>query len=65
MVVSDNGTKLTGNAIVKWHKDRKVAWHCIAPAKPMQNGFVETGAGRAVAGLGEVVRFVCTGFQPC
>jgi len=51
MVVSDNGTELTSNAILKWQEDRKVDWHYIAPAcarggKPMQNGFVESFNGR-------------------
>ena len=46
MVVSDNGTELTSNAILKWQKDRKVEWHYIAPGKPMQNGFVESFNGR-------------------
>ena len=41
MVVSDNETKLTSNAILKWQEDREVDWHYIAPGKPMQNGFVE------------------------
>jgi putative transposase len=30
MVVSDNGTELTSNAILKWQEDRKVDWHYIA-----------------------------------
>ena len=46
MVVSDNGTDLTSNAIQKWQEDRKVDWHYIAPGKPMQNGFVESFNGR-------------------
>jgi putative transposase len=46
MVVSDNGTELTSNAILKWHEDRKVDWQYIAPGKPMQNGFVESFNGR-------------------
>jgi len=46
MVVSDSGTELTSNAILKWQKDRKVDWHYIAPGKPMQNGFVESFNGR-------------------
>ncbi len=45
MVVSDNGTELTSNAILKWQEDRKVDWHYIAPGKPMQNGFVESFNG--------------------
>ena len=46
MVVSDNGTELTSNAILKCQQDRRVEWHYIAPGKPMQNGFVESFNGR-------------------
>ena len=46
MVVSDNGTEFTSNAILKWQEDRLVEWHYIAPGKPMQNGFVESFNGR-------------------
>ena len=46
MVVSDNGTELTSNAILKWQHDRRVAWHYIQPGKPMQNGLVESFNGR-------------------
>jgi len=46
MVVSDNGTELTSNAILQWQQDRRVEWHYIAPGKPMQNGFVESFNGR-------------------
>lgn len=46
MVVSDNGTELTSNAILAWQADRGVEWHYIAPGKPMQNGFVESFNGR-------------------
>lgn len=46
MVVSDNGTELTSNAILEWQEDRAVEWHYIAPGKPMQNGFVESFNGR-------------------
>lgn len=46
MVVSDNGTELTSNAILKWQEDRQVDWHYIAPGKPMQNGLVESFNGR-------------------
>jgi len=42
MVVSDNGTKLTSNAILKWQKDLRVDWHYIAPGKPVHHGFVES-----------------------
>lgn len=46
MVVSDNGTELTSNAMLKWQQERGVEWHYIAPGKPMQNGFVESFNGR-------------------
>ena len=46
MIVSDNGTELTSNAILKWQEDARVEWHYIAPGKPMQNGFVESFIGR-------------------
>ena len=46
MVVSDNGSELTSNAMLKWQQDRGVEWHYIAPGKPMQNGFVESFNGR-------------------
>ena len=46
MIVSDNGTEFTANAILTWSKDHEVEWHYIAPGKPMQNGFVESFNGR-------------------
>jgi putative transposase len=46
MIVSDNGTELTSNAILRWQQERLVEWHYIAPGKPMQNGFVESFNGR-------------------
>ena len=46
MVVSDNDTGLTSNAMLKWQEDRKVGWRYIAPGKPMQNGLVESFNGR-------------------
>jgi len=46
MIVSDNGTELTSNAIFTWTRDHVIAWHYIAPGKPMQNGFVESFNGR-------------------
>jgi putative transposase len=46
MVVSDNGTELTSNAMLQWQQDTQVEWHYIAPGKPMQNGFVESFNGR-------------------
>ena len=46
MIVSDNGTELTSHAMLRWHQERGVAWHYIAPGKPQQNGFVESFNGR-------------------
>ena len=46
MIVSDNGTEFTCNAMLAWCKDMNVNWHFIAPGKPMQNGFVESFNGR-------------------
>ena len=46
MVVSDNGTELTSNAMLIWQEERGVEWHYIQPGKPMQNGFVESFNGR-------------------
>lgn len=46
MIVSDNGTELTSNAILKWCAEHGIEWHYIAPGKPMQNGFVESFNGR-------------------
>ena len=46
MIVSDNGTELTSNAVLRWCSEHKVEWHYIAPGKPMQNGFAESFNGR-------------------
>jgi len=46
MIVSDNGTELTSNAILPWADRTGVGWHYIAPGKPQQNGFVESFNGR-------------------
>ena len=45
-VVSDNGTELTGTAILGWSQQRAVSWHYIAPGKPQQNAFAESFIGR-------------------
>jgi putative transposase len=46
MIVSDNGTEFTSNAILAWQQERDIEWHYIAPGKPMQNGFIESFNGR-------------------
>lgn len=44
--VSDNGTKLTGMAILRWSQGSGVDWHYIAPGQPTQNAFMESFNGR-------------------
>jgi putative transposase len=46
MIVSDNGTELTSNAILTWCAEHRIEWHSIAPGKPMQNGYIESFNGR-------------------
>jgi transposase InsO family protein len=46
MIVSDNGTEFTSNAILAWAKDHQVEWHYITPGRPMQNGYIESFNGR-------------------
>jgi putative transposase len=46
MIVSDNGTEFTSNAILSWAKDHRVEWHYIAPGRPMQNGYIVSFNGR-------------------
>ena len=35
LIVSDNGTEFTSNAMFAWQREHEVAWHFIAPGKPM------------------------------
>jgi putative transposase len=46
MIVSDNGTELTSNAVLAWCGEARVEWHYTAPGKPTQNAFVESFNGR-------------------
>jgi putative transposase len=46
LCVSDNGTELTGMAILRWCQESRVEWHYITPGKPTQNAFVESFNGR-------------------
>ena len=36
MIVSDNVTELTPNAVLAWCGEIGVVWHYIVPGKPMQ-----------------------------
>ena len=46
MIISDNGTEFTSNAILAFADNRKLDWHYIAPGKPTQNAFIESFNGR-------------------
>ena len=46
MVISDNGTEFTSNAILGWAEEQRIEWHYVALGKPMQNGFIESFNGR-------------------
>ena len=46
MILSDNGTELTSNALTTWSGSAGLEWHYISPGKPTQNGFVESFEGR-------------------
>jgi putative transposase len=46
MCVSDNGTELTGTAVLRWCQEIRIEWHYIAPGKPTQNAFIESFNGR-------------------
>lgn len=46
MIVSDNGTELTSNAVLAWCSEADIEWHYIQPGRPMQNGYVESFNGR-------------------
>jgi putative transposase len=45
-IISDNGTEVTSTVILAWSDRQKVAWHYIAPRKPVQNAFIESFIGR-------------------
>ena len=46
MIVSDNGTELTSNAVLEWCSAARIEWHYTTPGKPTQNAFVESFNGR-------------------
>src|SRR6202000_893984 len=45
MIVSDNGTEFTSNAILTWQEELGIGWHYIAPGKPRRNGVVDISHG--------------------
>jgi putative transposase len=46
LIVSDNGAEFISNAIFTWAQGNTIAWHFIAPGKPIQNCFCESFNGR-------------------
>ncbi len=46
MIVSDNGSEFTSNAMLAWAEEHNITWHFIAPGKPMQDGSCESFNGR-------------------
>jgi putative transposase len=46
MIVSDNGTAFTSNAILGFVDRQRIDWHYIAPGKRIQNAFIESFNGR-------------------
>jgi putative transposase len=46
MIVSDNGTELTSNAVLEWCSEARIEWHYTTPGKPTENAFIESFNGR-------------------
>ena len=46
LIVSDHGTEFTSSAMLASAQGHRIAWHFIAPCKPMQNGICEAFNGR-------------------
>jgi len=46
MVVSDNDSDFTSNAILTWAAETRVAWHYITSGKPTQNASIDSFNGR-------------------
>jgi putative transposase len=46
MCASDNGTELTGMAILRCSQETGVEWNHTVPGKPQQNAFIESFNGR-------------------
>ena len=46
---SDNGTELTGNAILSRPADSQIDWHYVEPGEAVQNGSIASFMWRAPA----------------
>jgi putative transposase len=58
MIVSDNGTEFTSNAMLALTRNNTIVWHFIS-GKPMQNGFRESFNGRMRDELLNESLFLC------
>lgn len=59
MIVSDNGSELTSNAILQWTDRTRLEWHYIAPGKPIQkNNGTFAPCSRAAMGVGFIRVFM-------
>jgi putative transposase len=45
MIVSDDGTEFTSNAMLRWTSEAGIARHVIAPGRPAQNAFIASFNG--------------------
>ena len=39
---SDNGPEFLSRAVDQWAYEQGLEWHTIQPARPMENGYVES-----------------------
>lgn len=46
IIMSDNGTEFTSNAMLQWMEEKKINWQYIQPGKPYQNGSIESFNGK-------------------
>jgi putative transposase len=61
MIVSENGTELTSNAVLAWCGEAHVEWHYTTLGKPTQNAFVESFDGRMFGDLLNKTLFMSMG----
>jgi putative transposase len=47
-IVMDDGSEMTGLAMLAWEASHRVRSHYIAQGKPIQNAFIESFNGRNV-----------------
>ena len=45
-ILTDNGSKFTGNAMNAWSHDRRVEYIFADPGRPTQNGYIESSNGK-------------------